>query len=143
VNALLFITSLLEKVAARSLIGAGLLLAVAGLAVLTLGRSDAWMFLGVSLTSAGTGLVSPVIAYLAAGSSPQRLGVVMGGLTAAAGLGQTLGSAAGGWLFGALALFSYGVLALPLLVMFGLLLARPRWGSVQTPRLHQRPDPAA
>jgi MFS family permease len=85
VNALLFITSLLEKVSARILIGAGLLLAIVGLAVLAVDRSDACMYLGVSLTSAGTGLVLPVIAYLAAGASPQKLGVVMGGLAAAAG----------------------------------------------------------
>ena len=130
VNALLFITSLLEKMSARVLMGAGLLLAVVGLAMLAVGRADAWMYLGVSLTAAGTGLVLPVIAYLAASASPQKLGVVMGGLTAAAGLGQTLGSAAGGWLFGALAHRSYGLLALPLLVMLGLLLARPTWWSL-------------
>ena len=130
VNALLFITSLLEKFAARILIGAGLLLAVIGLAVLAADRSDAWMYLGVSFTSAGTGLVLPVIAYLAAGASPQKLGVVMGGLAAAYGLGQTLGSAAGGWLFGALAHFSFGWLALPLVLILGLLLMRPRWWSV-------------
>lgn len=130
VNALLFVTSLLEKMSARILIGAGLLLAVVGLAMLAVGRADAWMYLGVSLTSAGTGLVLPVVAYLAAGASPLKLGVVMGGLTAAAGLGQTLGSAAGGWLFSVLAHRSYGLLALPLLVMLGLLLARPAWWSV-------------
>ena len=130
VNAVLFVTSLLEKISARILIGAGLLLAIIGLAVLAADRSDAWMYLGVSLTSAGTGLVLPVIAYLAAGASPQKLGVVMGGLAAASGLGQTLGSAAGGWLFGALAQLSFGWLALPLVVMIGLLLARPRWWSV-------------
>ena len=112
------------------MIGAGLLLAVVGLALLAVGRADAWMYLGVSLTSAGTGLVLPVIAYLAAGSLPQRLGVVMGGLTAAAGLGQTLGSAAGGWLFGVLAHRSYGVLALPLFVLLVLLLARQAWWTV-------------
>jgi MFS family permease len=130
VNALLFITSLLEKISARMLIGAGLLLAIIGLAVLAADRSDAWMYLGVSLTSAGTGLVLPVIAYLAAGASPQRLGVVMGGLAAASGLGQTLGSAAGGWLFGALAHLSFGWLTLPLVLMIGLLLMRPRWCSL-------------
>ena len=130
VNALLFITSLLEKMSARVLIGAGLVLAVVGLAMLAVDLPGAWMYLGVSLTSAGTGLVLPVIAYLAAGASPQKLGIVMGGLTAAAGLGQTLGSAAGGWLFGALTHRSYGLLALPLLVMAGLLLARPGWWTV-------------
>ncbi|MDP2368265.1 hypothetical protein [Rhodoferax sp.] len=130
VNALLFFTSLLEKVPAPILIGAGLLLAITGLAVLAVDRSVAWMYLGVSLTSAGTGLVLPVIAYLAAGSSPQKLGVVMGALSAAAGLGQTLGSAAAGWLFGVLAHRSYGLLTLPLLVMLGLLLARKAWWTV-------------
>ena len=130
VNALLFITSLLEKIPARILLGAGLFLAIVGLAVLSVDRSDAWMYLGVSLTSAGTGLVLPVIAYLAAGASPQKLGVVMGGLAAATGLGQTLGSAAGGWLFSALAHRAFGWLALPLLLMLGLLLARSRWWTV-------------
>ena len=133
VNALLFVTSLLEKVSARILIGAGLLLAMLGLAVLAAKHSDGWMYLGVSLTAAGTGLVLPVIAYLAAGASSHKLGVVMGGLAAAAGLGQTLGSAAGGWLFGALAQRSFGWLTLPLLVMLGLLLAWPRWWSVGRP----------
>ena len=88
------------------------------------------MYLGVSLTSAGTGLVLPVIAYLAAGASPQRLGVVMGGLAAASGLGQTLGSAAGGWLFGALGNLSFGWLTLPLILMAGLVVVRPGWWSV-------------
>ena len=131
VNALLFVTSLLEKIPARILIGTGLLLAIAGLLVLAADRSDSWMYLGVSLTSAGTGLVLPVIAYLAAGASPHKLGVVMGSLAAAAGLGQTLGSAAGGWLFGALAQRSFGWLTLPLVLMLGFLLARSRWWSVK------------
>ena len=130
VNALLFITALLEKVSARVLMGTGLVVAIAGLAVLAADWSDAWMYLGVSLTSAGTGLVLPVIAYLAAGASPQRLGAVMGGLAAAAGLGQTLGSAAGGWLFGALAHLGFGWFALPLVLMLGFLLGRPGWWSV-------------
>ena len=130
VNALLFVTSLLEKIAARTLIGVGLLLAIIGLVALAANRSDAWMYLGVSLTSAGTGLVLPVIAYLAAGASPQRLGVVMGGLAASSGLGQTLGSAMGGWLFGAQAHLSFGWLMLPLVLMMGLLLTVPRGWSV-------------
>ena len=140
VNALLFITSALEKISARVLIGAGLFLAIIGLAVLAADRSDAWMYLGVSLTSAGTGLVLPVIAYLAAGASPQKLGVVMGGLTAASGLGQTLGSAAGGWVFGALAHLSFAWLTLPLVLMMGLLLARPRWWTVIAAAPAARPE---
>ena len=130
VNAVLFFTGLLEKVSARVLIGAGLILAVVGLAVLDVHRADAWMYLGVSLTSAGTGLVLPVIAYLAAGASTQKLGATMGGLAAASGLGQTLGSAADGWLFGAFAQRGFGWLTVPLLVMLGLLMLRPGWWSI-------------
>ena len=130
VNAMLFITSLLEKISARILMAAGLLLAVIGLAVLAADRSDGLMYLGVSLTSAGTGLVLPVIAYLAAGASPRKLGVVMGGLAAASGLGQTIGSAAGGWLFGALNHWSFGWLTLPLILMAGLVVVRPGWWTV-------------
>ena len=131
VNALLFFTSLLQKIAARILISAGLVLAMAGLAVLTQHRSELWMYLGVSFTSAGTGLVLPVIAYLAAGASANKLGTTMGGLAAAAGLGQTLGSAAGGWLFGAFAQRGFGWLTVPLIAMLIFLLPRPhRWSGV-------------
>ncbi len=129
VNALLFFTALLEKIAARTLIGAGLILAMMGLAVLAQHRSEGWMYLGVSFASAGTGLVLPVIAYLAAGASANKLGTTMGGLAAAAGLGQTLGSAAGGWLFGAFAQRSFAWLTVPLIVVLICLLARPLWWS--------------
>ena len=139
INALLFFTALLEKISARTLIGTGLILAMVGLAVMAGHRSDPWMYLGVSLTSAGTGLVLPVIAYLAAGASPQTLGATMGGLAAAAGLGQTLGSAIGGWLFGALAQRSFGWLTVPLVAMLMLLLARPLWWSVVPAESARRP----
>ena len=126
VNALLFLTGWLEKLPARVLMSAGLIVAMAGLGVLAGHRSETWMYLGVSLASAGTGLILPVIAYLAAGASPQSLGATMGGLAAAAGVGQTLGSFVGGWLFGMVAQGSFGWLILPLAVLL-LLLARPGW----------------
>lgn len=139
VNALLFFTSLLEKTSARKLLGAGLILAMVGLAVLAQPRSEAWMYQGVSLTSAGTGLVLPVIAYLAAGTTRQKLGVTMGGPAAAAGLGQTLGSSVGGWLFGALAQRSFGWLTLPLVAMLILLVARSGWWPVIPAEFTRRP----
>ena len=139
INALLFFTSLMEKTSARKLLGAGLILAMAGLAVLAQHRAEAWMYLGVSLTAAGTGLVLPVISYLAAGTSRQKLGVTMGGLAAAAGLGQTLGSSVGGWLFGALAQRSFGWLTLPLVAMLILLVARPGWWSAIPAEFTRRP----
>ena len=143
INALLFFTSLLEKTSARSLMSAGLILAMAGLAVLAQHRAEAWMYLGVSLTAAGTGLLLPVISYLAAGTSRHKLGVTMGGLAAAAGLGQTLGSVTGGWLFGTLAQRSFGWLTLPLVAMLILLVARPGWWSASPSELAHRPSAGA
>lgn len=123
INALLFFTSLLEKISPRAVIGTGLVLAITGLFVMAGFSSDAALYLGVSLTSAGTGLVLPVIAYLAAGAARQKLGATMGGLAAAAGVGQTLGSSVGGWLFGALAQRTFAGLTLPLIALLVLLLA--------------------
>ena len=127
VNALLFFTSLLDKVSPRLIIAVGSLIGVSGLALLGFHQSEEWMFVGVSLTSAGTGLVLPVISFLAAGTSHRSLGATMGSLAAAAGLGQTLGSSAGGWLFGATAQLGFGWLALPMLGTLMTLLFRPSW----------------
>jgi MFS family permease len=133
VNALLFFTGLLERAAGRGVMAAGLVLAIAGLAMLAQHRSDAWMYVGVSFTAAGTGLVLPTISYLAAGASRRRLGTTMGGLAAAAGFGQTFGSAAAGWLFGTVAQLSFAWLALPLLATLGTLIVRPAWWSTEGP----------
>jgi MFS family permease len=146
VNALLFFTGLLERAAGRGVMAAGLVLAIAGLAMLAQHRSDAWMYIGVSFTAAGTGLVLPTISYLAAGASRRRLGATMGGLAAAAGFGQTLGSAATGWLFGAVAQLSFAWLALPLLATLGSLIVRPAWWAIEgrpsrSPRASSEPLP--
>ena len=97
VNAVLILTGLLEKISARTLMSVGLILAMVGLAALALQRAGVSMYFGIEFTSAGTGLVLPLIAYLAAGVSQHKLGATVGGLAAAAGLGQTLGSLVGGW----------------------------------------------
>ncbi len=143
VNAMLFFTALLEKAAASKLMGGGLILAIVGLAVLAGHRSETWVYFGIGLTSAGTGLVLPVIAYLAAGTSPQRLGTTMGGLAAAAGLGQTLGSAIGGWLFGAAGQWAFGWLILPLIAVVLVLLARPEFLHENVKAQHPEHEHAA
>lgn len=130
INALLFFTPLLKKTSARKLISVGTILATIGLVILSFHHSDYWMYLGISFTSAGTGLVLPVISYLAAGSSRERLGATMGGLAAAAGFGQTIGSGIGGWLFGALGQYSFGWLSVPLLVVLISALVLPRRWSI-------------
>lgn len=129
INALLFFTSMLEKISPRVLIGTGLIMATIGLSVMAGFGSDAAMYSGVSLTSAGTGLVLPVISFLAAGAARQNLGATMGGLAAAAGVGQTLGSSIGGWLFGLLAQITFAWLTLPLIALLIFLLVHrvPRW----------------
>lgn len=129
VNMTLFFTALLDKVPARRVVVTGLTLAIGGLVILALHHSNALMYAGISLTAIGTGLILPVIAYRAAGLSPARLGTAMGGVAAAAGLGQTLGAAAGGWLFGAIAQTSFAWLAAPLVGIFVTVLARPSWGA--------------
>jgi MFS family permease len=132
VNALLFFTSALEKVLPHALIAVGMLLGMAGLAILAVHEVTGWMYLGISLTGAGIGLVPPVIAYLAAGTSPRHLGATMGGIAAAAGLGQVLGSSAGGWMFGEVAQSSFAWLSLPLILTLAVVLLRPAWGSRQS-----------
>ena len=64
----------------------------------------------------------------------------MGALAGAAGLGQTLGSSLGGWLFGLLGQGSFGVLMVPLLGMLALVLARPRWWPVAPDTFRSRPN---
>lgn len=130
INLLLFLTGWLERIDARLLIGAGLLSAIGGLTLLALHRGDGWMYWGVSLAAAGTGLVLPTVSFLAAGSAHRRLGAAMGGLTAAAGLGQTIGSAAGGWLFAAAAQASFVWLAAPLVSALGVMALRSRGGTL-------------
>jgi len=103
------------------------LMMMGSLAVLAVDPSIGWMYLGISLVSAGIGLVSPVIAFLAAATSQRNLGATMGSLAAAGALGQTLGSAVGGWLFGAVARLSSAWLAVPLLAALILVLLRPSW----------------
>ncbi len=131
VNAFLFLSGMLEKISSRALIAAGLLLAMSGLAVMAWHSAESWLYVGIALTSAGTGLVLPVAAYLAAGVSRHTLGTTMGALAAAAGIGQTLGSSLGGWLFGALAQASFGMPIAPLVMTLVLLLVRPGWWSVR------------
>lgn len=55
-------------------IAAGSLIGLAGLALLAWHGTVEWMYVGVSVTSAGTGLVLPVLSFLAAGAAHRKLG---------------------------------------------------------------------
>lgn len=129
INGLLFFTTLLEKIAARVLMGTGLIVAAAGLTVLAINDSDLGMYSGVGITAAGAGLILPIISYLAAGVTHDKLGTTMGSLAAAVALGQMTGSAAAGWLFSTQAQRGFGWLILPLVTMLIFLKIRPHWWS--------------
>lgn len=111
VNAVLFATDLLARASARLLAAAGLVTSIAGLVLLAATSVGMWMYVGVAFAAAGTGLLLPVISYVAAGVGKETLGIVMGTLAAALALGQTAGSLSGGWLYGLAGQASFAWLA--------------------------------
>lgn len=89
---------LLQRVGSGLLAPAFLAMA-AGIALLPYAASYPAMLIGVGLVAAAAGMLIPALVYLvslAAGSAP---GAAIGQQTAAANLGQAMGSAAAGWLF--------------------------------------------
>ena len=60
------------------------------------------MLLGVALVAAASGLLIPALAYQVSLAAGAAQGAALGKQTAAASLGQAVGSAAAGWLFAAL-----------------------------------------
>jgi len=89
---------LLQRVGSGLLAPAFLAMAV-GIALLPYAASYSAMLIGVGLVAAAAGMLIPALVYLvslAAGSAP---GAAIGQQTAAANLGQAVGSAAAGWLF--------------------------------------------
>ena len=77
-------------------------LALLGLALLLVGFAPdpVVLFAAVAATAAALGAILPVIGYLISLSAGATQGAELGGQVAAAGLGQALGSAAAGLLFG-------------------------------------------
>ncbi|MFF9277329.1 MFS transporter [Streptomyces griseosporeus] len=106
----------------RTGLGAGLLLAAAGLACAMLPGLPG-VLLAAALTGTGTGLITPLgFAALAAGTPPERLGQTMG----AAELGRELGDAGGPLLVAGVAsaaTLAYGYAALAVLLALGPVLA--------------------
>ena len=89
---------LLQRAGSRLLAPAFLAMAI-GIVLLPYVTSYPAMLFGVGLVAAAAGMLIPALVYLvslAAGSAP---GAAIGQQTAAANLGQAVGSAAAGWLF--------------------------------------------
>ena len=72
-------------------VGVGLLPSVPGLG---------WLMLLVGLFAAGSGILVPMLAYRVSLDAGAAQGAALGKQTAAASLGQAVGSAAAGWLYG-------------------------------------------
>lgn len=72
----------------------------AGLLVLSGASTMIGATVAVGLIAAASGLVLPLVVYLATLQTGTRPGAALGSLTAAGGLGQALGSIGGGVLYG-------------------------------------------
>jgi MFS family permease len=72
----------------------------AGTALLPYSASYYMLLLVVGLIAAASGILIPVLAYLVSLAAGARQGTVLGAQTAASNLGQAVGSATAGWLFG-------------------------------------------
>jgi MFS family permease len=70
-----------------------------GVALLPFATSYPALLLGVGLVAAASGLLIPALAYRVSLAAGDAQGAALGKQTAAASLGQALGSAATGWLF--------------------------------------------
>jgi len=68
-----------------------------------------------ALIGAGSGILIPMLAYQVSLQAANAQGAALGGQTAAASLGQGLGSVAGGWLFGIALGAAYWVTAMLML----------------------------
>lgn len=89
---------LLQRIGS-GLLAPGFLAMAIGVALLPYAANYPAMMIGVGLVAAAAGMLIPTLVYLvslAAGSAP---GAAIGKQTAAANLGQAVGSAAAGWLF--------------------------------------------
>jgi hypothetical protein len=81
------------------------------------------------LIAAGSGLVLPLVAYLATLEIGARPGVALGALTGAGALGQAVGSASGGALYGyaGSAMFTATAFAVALGAWLASRACAPRW----------------
>lgn len=84
----------------RWLILPGLLVLSVGLIAVPLAATSLSMSVTVALVAASAGIVSPIVTYWASMNGTANEGANLGRMTAAASLGQAVGSASGGLLFG-------------------------------------------
>lgn len=85
----------------RWLLTPGLVILAAGLVIVPLATNSITMAIAVALVAASAGILSPIATYWTSLGAGELQGTALGRQTAAASLGQAIGSAAAGLLFGA------------------------------------------
>lgn len=135
VQALVF-SPLIKPEFTRWFIAPGLATLAIGLVVVSVVNTSVLMSVAVALVAASAGLLSPVATYWSSFGIPTSQGAQLGRMTAAASLGQALGSVAGG------ALFNLPVLPDASFVLAALLVLGTLLASIRLPRLLM-PEPAA
>jgi MFS family permease len=106
----------------------GLAILAAGLAAVPLAMTNVTMAIAVALVAASAGILSPIATYWISLGAGDFQGTELGRQTAAASLGQAVGSAAGGLLFGATFLpnASFTLTAAVVLASLGVSIGIPR-----------------
>lgn len=100
IQALIFCFPVLKRLSGTLVLVFGFLAMTAGFLLLPIVTAYNAMLLMVALVAGGSGILLPFLTYRISFSAPLGLGTTLGLQTAAASLGQGIGSAAGGWLFG-------------------------------------------
>lgn len=135
VQALVF-SPLVKPELTRWFVVPGLATLAIGLVIVSLVSTSVLMSVAVALVAASAGMLSPVATYWASFGIPTSQGAQLGRMTAAASLGQALGSVAGGALFNLPILPDAGFLLAALLVLATL------FACIRLPQLLV-PEPAA
>ncbi|MBD3847437.1 MFS transporter [Bosea sp. SSUT16] len=128
VQALVF-SPLIKPEFTRWFVAPGLATLAIGLVIVSLVSTSVLMSVAVALVAASAGMLSPVATYWASFGIPTSQGAQLGRMTAAASLGQALGSVAGGALFNLPILPDANLLLAALLVLATLL------ACIRLPRL--------
>ncbi len=98
----IFVLAPLTRRVGSGLLAPAFLAMAVGVALLPYAASYPVMLLGVGLVAATSGLLIPALAYRVSLAAGAAQGAALGKQTAAASLGQAVGSAAAGWLFAVL-----------------------------------------
>lgn len=107
----IFVFAPLFKRVGSGLLASAFFVMSVGVALLPFATTYLLMLIGVGLIAAASGLLIPALSYMVSLAAGARQGAALGKQTAAASLGQAVGSVAAGWLFAALVGYSYWVTA--------------------------------